>query len=183
MLLHRANWQIYRLVVGWFFRASKLYPWCQENLSNTRMTMLTIAVCWYLVWTGTLGVELAQDGWTVHALESSPVRRMAAASMLHYKPTNIDENDDDDDNDSDAGLATRFAFTRTPCHVCNEVDQRQVRVGHDTRRARCDGNEDQVNNNNNNNKVLCRTPLVSLVTRVQLLHHHQHISSNHTLLL
>jgi hypothetical protein len=23
----------------------------------------------------------------------------AAASMLHYKPTNIDENDDDDDND------------------------------------------------------------------------------------
>jgi hypothetical protein len=44
-----------------------------------------------------LAWELAQDGWTVHALEASPVMAAAAASMLHWRPTNIENDDDNDD--------------------------------------------------------------------------------------
>jgi hypothetical protein len=81
-----------------------LYPWCQDRLHrysnhdnesnkhdnsiNTNRSVLVPGAG-----LGRLAWELAQDGWTVHALEASPVMAAAAASMLHYQPTNM-ENDE-----------------------------------------------------------------------------------------
>ena len=73
-----------------------LYPWCQDQLhqysyddadnSNANRSVLVPGAG-----LGRLAWELAQDGWTVHALEASPVMAAAAASMLHYRPTNDEE--------------------------------------------------------------------------------------------
>jgi hypothetical protein len=87
-----------------------LYPWCQDQLhrysyydnadnsnsnngsiSSNRSVLVPGAGLGRLAW------ELAQDGWTVHALEASPVMAAAAATMLHWRPTNIDKDDNNDD--------------------------------------------------------------------------------------
>jgi hypothetical protein len=107
-----------------------LYPWCQDrlhrysyyenadnsnsnnsNISTNRSVLVPGAGLGRLAW------ELAQDGWTVHALEASPVMAAAAASMLHWRPTNID-----DDGNTDTSRPTIRIHPYAMDIFANEVD-------------------------------------------------------------
>jgi hypothetical protein len=73
-----------------------LYPWCRDrmqvyykdsnsNMNNDNSNNANRRILVPGAGLGRLAWELALDGWTVHALEASPVMAAAAASMLHYK--------------------------------------------------------------------------------------------------